>query len=144
MNENLPAELRAIELGIKEAFRGVTWGGVSWSEAEVLYWYGSDDECKAARLRDLDRMWQELVEDSNWVSDSGIGGWSFLDADGFRYYLPAAMTRRLRSGFDEGIVFHLTLPDSGELRDYTLEQWSLLNMSDQICVRRFLQLHGRS
>jgi len=67
-----------------------------------------------------------------------------LDADGFRYYLPAAMTRRLRSGFDEGIVFHLTLPDSGELRDYTLEQWSLLNMSDQICVRRFLQLHGRS
>ena len=111
------AERDALLAEIHEAFPGGSrQGGVSWSEADVIDDYGSPDQRAAARARDRDTRWQDLVDDPNWNPSDG-GHWSFLDAIGFRYYLPAAMVLAVRQGYDAGILFHLTLPE-GDLRDY--------------------------
>lgn len=128
-----------LEAKIEEAFRGVQRVGVSWSEARVIDNYGTDAERFAARSRDMEAGWCDLVDDPNWVSEPGIGGWSFLDAGGFRYYLPAVMIRSLRSGFDEGITSHLTLPTFGGTRSYVLEQWSLLDHQQRVSIKHFLR-----
>lgn len=137
----LPPELeREREELIREihaAFADVSReGGVSWSEAEVIDGYGTEEEKAAARRADKDRSWTELVDNRKWDPGFGIGGYCFLDAIGFRYYLPPAMIRCIRSGFDEGIAFHLTR--EGRLR-HMGAQWSLLDQRQQRCVARFLR-----
>ena len=113
-------------------------GGVSWSESRVVDDNGSDAKRAAARSKDTESGWQDLVEDEKWDPEMGVGGWSFLDSIGFRYYLPAAMARSIKCGYNVGIQFHLTLPKYG-LRKYTLKQWSALNLDQRVCIKHFLQ-----
>jgi len=147
---DLPAELEAErEALIKEiysVFDGVSRkGGVSWSEAEVHDGYGSDAELRAARKRDFDRNWPELLDDEQWNPLGAIGGFIFLDAIGFRYYLPAAMIHTARHGGESGLAAsHLTLtratkPRGFRERDLQLEKWSLLNDRQRHCVARFIR-----
>lgn len=127
---------------IYEAFKGVTRaGGISWSETFVIDDYGSEEECAAARARDTDTKWEELVDDPGWVLYDGIGGFSFIDTIGFRYYLPAAMIRCIRSGEETGsLCFHLTLPPEGDkLRDWSAQKWSLLDRKQRLAVKRFVR-----
>jgi hypothetical protein len=128
---------------IHEAFRDVTrQGGVSWRETNVLDNYGSDEERARARALETDSTWMDVVKDPPWPH--AWGSFSYLDAIGFRYYLAAAMVRALQGhlGEDDDMLnlhFHLTLPAVGDkLRDYTLEQWSLLDANQGRCVGRFL------
>jgi hypothetical protein len=142
-NAELPpfvrAEREALLAEIQEAFPGGSrQGGISWSEAAVLDMYGSPEECAAARSGDRDARWQDLLESPQRRHEPGIGGWSFLDAISFRYYLPAAMVLSIRQGDDVGIRFHLQLPE-GELRSWRHDKWSLLNLRQRLCVKRFLQ-----
>lgn len=134
-------ERAALIKEITAAFHGVSRAnGVSWSETDVLDDYGSMDERLRARASDTDRAWTELVDDPEWRPDSGWGGFSFLDAIGFRYYLPAAMLRSVREGENAGIKFHLTVPPRGDtLRQHGLEQLSLLNQRQARCVARFIR-----
>lgn len=135
------AERDALLAEIYEAFPGGSrQGGVSWSEADVIDDYGTAEERAAARAKDRDSRWQDLLDDPNWNPEAG-GRWSFLDAVGFRYYLPAAMVRAVRQGWDSGVLFHLRLPE-GDLRGYTQSQWTLLNLPQRLCVKRFLQYMG--
>jgi hypothetical protein len=93
---------------IQRAFRGVERGkGVSLHETEVIDAYGSQDERGRARAKDTDRNWQE-VQDC-WIEEfGGVGGLSFLDAEGLRYYLPAYMTYWLRTGKEPNMLaYHL-------------------------------------
>jgi len=114
-------------------------GGVSWSEALVIDDYGTDEERVAARSSDRERSWKDLVDDPEWNPDSGMGGFSFLDAVGLRYYFAPAMVRCVRSGEDEAsCAFHLTL-GKDDLRDYSLSQWSALNLAQRLCIARFLR-----
>lgn len=95
-NQVLSLERDSILKEIDVAFAGVTReGGISWSEAVALDNYGTDEECQEARAKDKDISWKELVTDPHWRPLPGVGGFSFLDAIGFRYYLPAAMIRTL-------------------------------------------------
>jgi hypothetical protein len=97
----LQAERDALIAEIHEAFEGVTReGGVSWNETFVLDGYGSEEECSKARKTDRDHRWADLAYDETWIAGPGVGGWSFLDAIGFRYYLPAGMIRMLTAGHD--------------------------------------------
>src|SRR5690606_6253378 len=81
------------------AFKGVTRdGGTSWTEAQAIDGYGSEEELQRARMRDKDQRWTELAIDKSWDAGPGIGGFGFLDESGFRYYLPAAMVRFLMVG----------------------------------------------
>lgn len=96
--------------------------------------------CGGGVARGTDRDWTELVDDPGWpiVPQFG-GGVSFLDAIGFRYYLPVLMLRELEGGCAVvALEFHLT-HDEGESGRYHLTQWSLLDGTQRRCVRRFLR-----
>ena len=73
----LIAEREALLAEIQAVFDGVDRkGGVSWSESEVLDHYGSPEDCAAARAKDRDRCWQDVLEDPQWNPMPGVGGWS--------------------------------------------------------------------
>ncbi len=123
------------------AFAGVgREGGVSWSESAVRDGFGEEAECLVARAADLDRAWTELVDDPTWKPDRGVGGLCFLDAIGFRYYLPVALVRSIRTKTRNDALYFLTLPSPGdELHNHTLEKWSRLNDEQRRCVLHYLQ-----
>jgi hypothetical protein len=129
-----------MERQIRAAFAGVSRAdGVSWSEADVIDDWGTEEACAAARAQDRDRSWEQLVDDPNWNLESGLGRFSFLDAIGFRYYLAPAMIRAVRSGQDSGIQFHLMLScPGGSGNAYKLEQWSQLDARQRSCIAAFL------
>lgn len=136
--QELDAEREALVAEIYDAFKNVLReGGVSWSESEVIDFYGSPEERAGARRKDTDIHWSQLVDDKNWSTEPGVGGYSFLDAIGFRYYLPPGMLRCLRSGYDEGICFHLSDPGQG-LLEHKRNQQSLLDDRQRRCVAQFL------
>lgn len=132
-------ERNALKSVIFAAFGHVTReGGVSWRETVVVDDNGSDIERVTARLKDTENCWQELIDDDSWDPEMGVGGWPFLDAVGFRYYLPAAMIRSLDTGFDVGIQSCLTLPRYS-LRSHTLQQWSALDPGQKYAISRFIR-----
>lgn len=103
---------KSLIAGIEAAFEGVSReGGISWSEAEALDAYAPPAEQAAARAKDGERRWQDLVDDPTWPSYDNPASWSFLDPIGFRYYLPAALVREVMlRPFPQGdhhIVDHL-------------------------------------
>lgn len=105
-----------------------------------LYW-GSEEAQREARLKDRDTHWRQLVDDENWSLGPGVGGFSFLDAKGFAYYLPAAMMRCIRSSYDEGIAFFLDpgLSEESEKHAQCLDQWAELTLPQRRCVAGFLR-----
>ncbi|MEM8502064.1 MAG: DUF6714 family protein [Cyanobacteria bacterium P01_D01_bin.1] len=103
---------------ITAAFDGVAReDGVTLHEATVLDDYGGPEERAKARAQDTEKRWQEVPERDIRCEDAVL---SFLDAKGFRYYIPAYMIWYLRHIDGEGIarssmtfdsvVFHLTHP----------------------------------
>jgi hypothetical protein len=143
MERELPPESVAgrdrLILEIEAAFRDVRRdGGVSWSEARVVEVGGSAEGREAARARDGDWDWHELVENDGWYVASGVAEWNSLDATGFRYYLPAAMLLELRWRTRGGLYFWLTLPLHGDEEIY-FGKWSALDGRQRACVRRFLE-----
>jgi hypothetical protein len=93
---------------IRSAFAGVSReNGVSWSETFVRDAYGTEAECAKARASDTERSWDELLRRTDWNPFPGTGGFNFVDAIGFRYYLPAAMTYCLRTDEWQDISFFL-------------------------------------
>jgi hypothetical protein len=133
--EHLAREAALLTEEIHESFRDVyRMGGVSWAESEVIDMYGM--VVGDPIYHDHDRTWHDLVDDPEWHSDPGVGGWAFLDPIGFRYYLPAAMIRGIWTGEAYELPFWLSLRDG--FRDYTLEQWSLIDEAQRVAVVRFL------
>jgi hypothetical protein len=137
---NLDSERNMLIAEIHRVFKDVNReGGISWRGAQVVD-FGGDESY--ADYNDTDSSWEELLSNEDWYPGPGIGGFSFLDPIGFRYYLPAAMVRTVSNGYDEGIRFHLTLDNHDDpkgLRDYSLHQLSLLSREQQITVRRFIE-----
>jgi hypothetical protein len=98
----------AVIADIRSAFADVSRkGGISWSECVVIDNYASDQDRQKARAADRDSHWSTLVEDSNWQPFPGVGGFSFIDEVGFRYYLPATMIRFLQGDISEWYPGHL-------------------------------------
>jgi hypothetical protein len=119
------------------AFKGVTReGGVSWSETRVMDGFGTEEQCVAARASDTEHSWEELVDDPRWRADMGVGGFAFLDAIGFRYYLAPALIRELRQLPAPGLDFWLTasyckpIQSNGDVS---------LNESQSRCVARAVE-----
>lgn len=137
---NLDTERESVRAEIIAAFGDVTRdGGVSWEEARVIDLYGSDHERAAARAAERDSRWLDLVGGEDWDWRQGTGGWVFLDATGFRYYLPAAMTRLLDGCDDDtGLAWSLQLDDRAD-DSRRFRQWSLLDRRQRMCVRRWLR-----
>lgn len=128
LSNELQREQASVEAQIRRDFRGVRReGGVSWSQAEVLDgWGGDEKEMREALLLDVDISWETLVDDPTWLplGESNIG---YLDAIGFRYYIPAVLIRQMRdsSGVDLASVLFVHPPLARE-RKRELQRLSLL------------------
>jgi hypothetical protein len=130
----LAQERQRLEAAIREAFRGVDRrGGISWGEADVIDSYGSDEERAAARAKDTEPSWESLVDNPAWVHE---WGWSytFLDAIGYRYYMPPAMIRCSREGHGESVCYALTMNN-----DYMLEKTRRLSQEQCRVIARFVR-----
>ena len=140
--EQLKEERDAVIQEIYAAFEGVSREGTnSWRDACNREWGGhAPDEVLEWRYVG-DSRWEELVDESLWVTggiSSSFSNFLWLDREGYRYYLPAAMIRSLRSGEDHEIARSLILdhPEDGAI----LYRWSALEGRQRLCVRRFLEL----
>lgn len=79
---------------IREAFADVERGeGTTLREARVMDGYGTEEEQKKAREQDTDRHWWEIPRE---VLEEHGDVHPFLNAEGFRYYLPAFLTWSLK------------------------------------------------
>lgn len=109
-------EQDAVEALIRRAFRGVTReGGVSWSEADAIDSTCDESKWALARALDTEASWEELIDDPKWDYDSTGGGFNFLDAIGWRYYIAPAMIRCVRKGGGEFVGYALEVRDQGRL-----------------------------
>src|SRR5262245_4001453 len=106
---HLKSEQTAVEAEIREAFKGVGRdGGVSWTESiNVDLPHGYEDDRAAARAKDVEKCWEDLVDDPAWRHDMGVGGFNFLDPIGYRYYIAPAMIRCAREGGCESTGYAL-------------------------------------
>lgn len=111
---------------IYDAFDGVDKQRNSWAGTAIDDLYGALPS--EPIFHDCDRYWQELIDDPEWNTFPGLGGFAFLDAEEFRYYLPAAMVRSVKQGYDADIQSHFDLHGlEGRARKFALEKWSALS-----------------
>jgi Cysteine-rich CPCC len=123
---------------IAQVFDGVRREeGVTLHEALEMDLYGSPEQCAQARLLDTDENWQEVRGKDLERFPSVL---SFLDAKGFRYYLPAYMSwelwrfRALGASIRSWLLFHL---DTSESRHFTI-----LTEPQARAVYRYLRFVG--
>lgn len=84
---------------IHTAFDGVERGhGITLHQALVIGDYGGEEEQIEARELDNDLRWQEVPE--NDIA-SNLQYLCFLDAEGYRYYLPANMSWAIKNYMDD-------------------------------------------
>ncbi|BCM90081.1 hypothetical protein IAD21_01932 [Abditibacteriota bacterium] len=80
------AKKEALIAEIERAFDGIKRGdGTTLNEAYVIDDYGEAEEQAQARLLDTDTRWQDVTN----VGGGSMWTLSMMDANGFRYYLPA-------------------------------------------------------
>ena len=85
---------------IETAFSDVRRGnGITLHQARVLDDYGDQEKQLKAREKDQDSRWQDVP--SKTIQDL-YDACFFLDAEGFRYYLPAYMIETLREDRHSG------------------------------------------
>lgn len=134
--KHLDRERQAVERTIRQAFAGVSReGGVSWSESVIIDGVGSDRTPEEARALDTEVRWEDLVDDGNWHHDVTIGGFSFLNPIGFRYYIAPAMVRCIRENGGEFISYALNVDG-----DYKRKMVSLINAYQAHAIARFIRL----
>ncbi len=136
LNDDEQAECDAIIADIESAFRDVTRGdaGVSWNECVAIDDWKCEDECQAARRTDTDLHWTEFAYDTQWNPFPGVGGFSFINLEGFRYYLPAMLIRALTDDLVEANLLLLHLPRFTAPEQRT--HWT----DDQLCcIARFMR-----
>ena len=86
--------LIALIAEITAAFDGVSReNGITLHQAIAIDDWKTPEEQLAARRFDIDQDWQDVPNDAIVACESAL---SFLDAKGFRYYLPAFMVCGLR------------------------------------------------
>lgn len=138
LSPELAIERDVLIAEIYAAFDGVTReGGVSWSEADVIDRYRTDEERQIAREQDTEPNWQALVEAQIGPPWDCVD-WCFLDPIGWRYYLAAAMIINVQGVRQAVSEFELTLrsDDPGER---AVENFSSLSFRQKHCVRWFLR-----
>lgn len=139
---DLERERHALIAQIRSDFSDVSRaGGVSWSETGVIDNDGTDEECFAARSSDTDRHWTDLIDDPGWSPEVLLGGFSFLDPIGARYYLPASMVRTLKQDSTFSMLSSvLTVRcQDGRVEACIRERYGQLTAPQAKCLARFLR-----
>jgi hypothetical protein len=127
---------------IESAFAGVTRdeGAISWNECVAHDHYESEEACLAARRSDTDTHWGQLVDDPDWLPFPGIGGFCFINVEGFMYYLPPTMIRFLRGDNSEWYPGHLLRVIKEFTDQDNISRWA----EDQLrCIARFIAYMSR-
>lgn len=130
---NSSPEALSLIAEIRKVFGKVGRGkGVTLHETAVIDQYGSEAERQKARRNDTDCHWWEVKDE--WIEEiRGVGGLSFLDGEGFRYYLPAYLTYWLRKGREpDRLAFHL---ESTQRRDFD----QLFQHEQKVAIARCLE-----
>ncbi len=117
---------------IEAAFAGVTLGpGVGLEEALAIDDYLDFETRAAYRARDEKLDWRKISFEKLCQYNSSF---SFLDAAGARFHLPAYMICELNGEYGYGFAFSLTHVSGGSEQKY-----SLLTPDQRAVVRQFLQ-----
>ena len=139
----LPSEgARIVAETIARAFAGVSrQGGVSWSESVALNGVPFARGLRRSPVREISRRELDRARGRSdlVVPRSGVGGFAFLDPIGTRYYLPVAMIRWLRGERTTVSCPTVSPLTDGELREWTLDKWSLLSDAQRAGVARFIR-----
>ena len=104
--------------------------------------YGTDEERAEARKKDRDGRWQD-VPHKHLADVCGIGGMSFFDPIGWRYYLPAYMTWILSGGetcdsiASDSLFYWLIINRRNQ--DYYQPRYNALKPEEKEAVRAFLR-----
>ena len=116
---------------IEAAFAGVILGeGIGLWEAQGIDDCTSLDVCSRYRARDERADWYRIpIEDLNYCIDSPC----FMDAEGFRFHLPAFMVAQLRG--DLVYDFSTALIDLERLKH---DRYVLLSSNQRASVREYL------
>lgn len=121
---------------IHRVFGSVTKGrGYSWSECAALDNREVDEACVRARLLDTEMHWSELVDDARWEPFPGCGGFSFINHEGFRYYLPPAMIRCVRGNVSDWCPEDLL----GVIERFTDEALGFWTKEQLACIALFIR-----
>lgn len=130
-------------------------GGVSIREAGAIDDYGTPDECAAARAKDSDTHWSQILLPDLDLSGAAL---SFFDPIGFRYHIPAYMCFTLRHGYRalgevvnanciDSVVYDLRSigealsadpPTKPEPFKYAHSRYEMLDIKQRRCCARFL------
>lgn len=95
---------------IEKSFDGVERGdGITLHQASVIDDYGSEEDFVAAAKLDTETRWQDIPDSTLTANPHSF---TFLDAHGFRYYIPAAMSFAVKSydDFDTFFTYLAVLP----------------------------------
>ena len=135
---SIPSDPRVQKLldEITAAFHSVTrLGGRSWTDAIALDLMGVPRIDFPITHREDDRSWLDVAQDAGWDPDRGIGGWPFLDAIGFKYYLAAAMYRAVQSGDEGNLAHRMDLPFEAKARHRFLDRWTLDERQHRVAMQ---------
>ena len=125
---------------ITKAFEGVTRdGGVSLHEARAIDDYEGAQGRAKARKKDTDCRWQDVPDE--WI-EYFYDVFSFFDAKGFRYYLPAYMIwllKNYRSSQSNSVDCTIYALSVYEGVDDPYNRFRLLNAEQSKAVCSFLK-----
>ena len=128
---------------IEAAFDSVSRdGGVSLHQADAIDDYASGTEQEEARKIDRDSRWQDVPDDQIAAHCDAL---SFLDAIGFRYYIPAFMVWMLKDparmdlNTSASTVFALTQPVCKNPADEKYKKYSQFTDQQRSAIGHFLE-----
>jgi hypothetical protein len=128
-------DVEQVVRAIESAFARVRLGdGVSISEGRVIDDYGSELERRKARMGDEKNDWRLIPDRAIRLHQSSL---TFMDADGYRYNLPAYMRFAIRN--------YLTSESNSidsvfyRLEDKDDERRNIFSPEQRAAVRKFLE-----
>jgi hypothetical protein len=155
--ENLEERKQALIAEITAAFDGVAReDGVSLHEAGVIDDRGSAEERAEARAKDTESRWQDVPDE---LIARGHSVLSFLDAKGFRYYIPAYIVWYLKyeivdvyeypedfqfpfgdSNTCDSVTFHLGMHSNSAWLpvDFHLDHYKALSVKESTAIAHLL------
>jgi hypothetical protein len=121
---------------IASAFAGVSrTGGSSWTDALAMGHMGVPHVTFPVTHREDDATWLDVANDRTWDPSPNFGGFGYLDAIGYRYYLAAAMYRAVRERDPGELVYRLELPFKTKARRQHLSKWILTRRQHEVALK---------
>ncbi len=132
-----PTDALTIIRAIEEAFGGVRRGnGVTLHEADAMDDGATGETLIRARAKDSERRWQDVSPEAMERMYSAL---AFLDAEGFRFYIPAYMTWTLGNYANSGsMTVDNTIYSLWPNARGSEARYAMLTAAQKRCIAQFL------